>query len=697
VGNATGAHAPPGARTPARGLWLGLLLAGLVALLAGLVLREPLERAWLTKKLQAASGYRVSLGRVEHAGPSLVLAQLEVRSENGTFVASFPRVTATVRNDVAVLDLQAPRIALLPERWRRVSLVRLQTALRALHLERAEAQVHDGSLSLSAGTVPALAANVDNVRGTARLSAAGISYDIAADVRDGARRFPVNAHAGADGRGDWEAVSLPLGPLAELGADAPARVRDGLVRDLSLRWDPAHPARLDARLEGGVVELDGGHRLSGLHGEFALAARAFSSRLLVGNYDQIPFTYAGEVDDLPPAPRWLWSGSPQLRALERMTVAIGQQPELRSLAVESTAPGLCYGEYALSSEHGPLALSLLWIDPHERTLHFDTAIAEDRVISGGERTSAMGVRTHAVAGVNGDYFDIGRTYQPQGMLIRSGQLVRGPTDRHALTIDRAGHVAFAEYRIRGVALAGARRYPITQVNDWPPGETTVITKAFGKTLPAAPGVSFAALRAIDRAAGRYVVDSIQAMDGPVPVAFGLAFGRLIARPLPHAGEAIRLSYALDPPASGAVAGIGGGPRLLKDGAWFDDPHAPAPDERDVRWPVIALGRLPDDTLVFVAVDGRHPERSVGMTRPEFGDVLQRLGATDAMALDSGGSVTLVARAPGDANVTVRNHPSDDSSERWVSDGLFLYSSAPLPALLAPREASTPTPETRPAP
>jgi hypothetical protein len=70
---------------------------------------------------------------------------------------------------------------------------------------------------------------------------------------------------------------------------------------------------------------------------------------------------------------------------------------------------------------------------------------------------------------------------------------------------------------------------------------------------------------------------------------------------------------------------------------------------------------------------------------------------DAMALDSGGSVTLVARAPGDANVTVRNHPSDDSLERWVSDALFIYSSAPPPTLVAPVAASTPIPEARPSP
>jgi hypothetical protein len=86
-----------------------------------------------------------------------------------------------------------------------------------------------------------------------------------------------------------------------------------------------------------------------------------------------------------------------------------------------------------------------------------------------------------------------------------------------------------------------------------------------------------------------------------------------------------------------------------------------------------------------------------MTRPEFSELLERFGATDAMALDSGGSVTLVARAPGDANVTVRNVVSDFSNERWISDALYLYSSAPQPSIVTPTIATTPLPEERPTP
>jgi exopolysaccharide biosynthesis protein len=137
--------------------------------------------------------------------------------------------------------------------------------------------------------------------------------------------------------------------------------------------------------------------------------------------------------------------------------------------------------------------------------------------------------------------------------------------------------------------------------------------------------------------------------------------------------------------------------LLKDGVWYEDRHAPAPDERNVQWPVVAIGNMPDGTLMFAAVDGRHPERSIGMTRPEFGELLRGYGMLDAMALDSGGSVTLVSRAPGNRAVTVRNVPSDFSEERYVTDGLFVYSTAPLGTIVtSPRPHVEPTPLTVPA-
>jgi hypothetical protein len=185
---------------------------------------------------------------------------------------------------------------------------------------------------------------------------------------------------------------------------------------------------------------------------------------------------------------------------------------------------------------------------------------------------------------------------------------------------------------------------------------------------------------------------VQPVTTAIPVTFGVGFGDEIRGPLPRPGDVIELHFAIDPPVPGAVAGIGSGPLLLKDGAWYEDRRAPAPDERDVQWPVIAIGTMPDATLMFVSVDGRHPERSIGMTRPEFGELLKRFGVVDAMALDSGGSVTLVSRAPGNAATTVRNVPSDFDQERYVTDALFVYSTAPLGTIV-----TSPRPHVEPSP
>jgi hypothetical protein len=294
--------------------------------------------------------------------------------------------------------------------------------------------------------------------------------------------------------------------------------------------------------------------------------------------------------------------------------------------------------------------------------------------------------------VNGDYFDIGRSYQPQGLFVRAGSIVRGPTDRAALVIDRSNKVTFAEFHLNGSVESRGRSYPITQVNSWPPGQVTVITPEFGTVLPPAIATQFARLEAVDAARHLYRVAAVESADNELRASFGIAFGPLAKGANPRVGDRITLSYSLAPNVDNIVAGIGGGPILLKHGAWYEDPHAPAPDERNVRWPVVALGATADGMLLLAAVDGRHPERAVGMTRPEFADLLKSYGVVDAMALDSGGSVTMVSRAPGDLAASVRNKPSDDSAERYISDALLVYSSAPPNEIVKP--APSPQPQTR---
>jgi hypothetical protein len=363
---------------------------------------------------------------------------------------------------------------------------------------------------------------------------------------------------------------------------------------------------------------------------------------------------------------------------------------VQNVRLEAVAPGVALAQYATSLSYGPLVVTVVSLNTREPTLSLDTVLAADHLTSGGERTSVMGIRTGAVVGINGDYYDIGRSWVPQGVVIRSGVLLHTPADRMALTVHRDRRVTFGEYRFRGAARIGSRRLALTQLNDWPVGAATFITPEFGK-IPPAPGVTLAQLDAVPGHPHRFRVSSVGPVTASVDATYGLALGPLVHEKPPKPGQVLEVTYDTIPSAAGAVAAVGGGPLLLKNGAWFEDPHAPAPDERDAHWAVVALGRLPDDNLMIVQVDGRHPERSIGITRPDFAELIRRFGVVDAMALDSGGSVTLVARAPGDRAVTVRNHPSDSDGERWVANGLFVYSAAPAGTLLGGTAPGTGSP------
>jgi len=667
-----------------------VLLAALAvaAVVGGFVARGPIERTFVLRAVRSATGLRIDAADASRERDGwFALRDVRAESADGTITMHASGMRIRSRAGTVTVELERPAIAIDADRIgpRMLADLHLGTGAGALRISA-------GTLALTrAGTAAPLRATLD---GALTLARRGMTYDVALVLVDGADRYPVKGRRTLADGGAWHAASLPLAELAAwLAPDGPVHPTSGTLTGVALDLTP--PWHAAAHL-GGVGATLGEAKLAALHGTVVAERGSIGSPDLVGNVDGVPLQIRGEARDLAPRPMWLFDGSRDLVSLARLLRTVAREPKLTSVALEETAPGLAFAQYGITADRGPVAVQVLAIEPGEPSLRFDTAIAEDHVISGGERTSALGVRTGAVAGVNGDYFDIGRTYQPQGLLVRAGEIVRGPADRAALIIDDRNHVTYAEFKLRGVVTTSRGTMKITELNDWPPGNVCVITPAFGKTLPASPDRTFVDLRPLGDGK-RFRVTSVRPMVSEQPVRFGIAVGPLVKTPLPQVGETVEMTYGLTPNVPHAVAGIGGGPILLRDGQWYDDPHAPAPDERDYRWPVIAMASKADGGLMLVGVDGRHPERSIGMTRPEFGVLLQRLGAIDAMALDSGGSVTMVARTPGDVNVSLHNVPSDNSAERWISDALFLYSRAPVPKLLAPVSATTPVPETRPAP
>jgi hypothetical protein len=107
-----------------------------------------------------------------------------------------------------------------------------------------------------------------------------------------------------------------------------------------------------------------------------------------------------------------------------------------------------------------------------------------------------------------------------------------------------------------------------------------------------------------------------------------------------------------------------------------------------------VGHRADGTVLLVTVSGRGADGSVGMTLRELAGLFVRLGASDALNLDGGGSTTMVIGGE------LQNVPSD-GLERAVSSALVLSGGAPPAGAQATEPVepveplSTPVPMTRP--
>ena len=350
--------------------------------------------------------------------------------------------------------------------------------------------------------------------------------------------------------------------------------------------------------------------------------------------------------------------------------------------VESVAPGIDYGEYSLLTAAGPLAIHVIAVDPRRGDVRVANVLANNALESRGETVASMAQRTAAVAGVNGDYFDIGNTNRPQNIVVRDGTLLQLPKKRYALAVSRDGTARIAEFTFSGELVIADRTMPLDAIDQLPPpnGNLSLITPEYGKLRPQ-DNVTLAQLQPIGGTPplARYRVTGIVDNSAPQPPGYYVAIGindyGIVGVPDP--GAIVTAGGTLDPiGAASLVTAIGGGPLILHGGSWYDDPDGPAGGEYARRIPCTGAAVAPDGRIFLIEVDGRQPEVSVGLKRPEFAALMRALGATEGMAFDGGGSSTMAVRRLGDAAPGMVTSPSD-GKERPVGDGLFVYSTAPV--------------------
>jgi exopolysaccharide biosynthesis protein len=300
-----------------------------------------------------------------------------------------------------------------------------------------------------------------------------------------------------------------------------------------------------------------------------------------------------------------------------------------------------------------------------------------------ETVSSMAGRTHAVAGVNGDYFEIHATGRPLGGVISDGRLMKTPKPGFAsqLGVKPDGSLVMGPENFTGTITDGTATHALASVNtvnDLATGGITEVTPYLGASSGLTPATLVLGHTAAD---GSLTVDSVrtgatsveQLAKDQVGLLGAGAGGQWLAGTV-HAGDTVRLQSRLSPD-DDLTQLISGVDMLVKDGQLYQDPTGTPPSGTN---PETAVGISKDGRhATIVTIDGRAPEDTAfGVTPDQVAGYMLAHGAYTALLFDGGGSTEMVARNPGDDHVSVANTPSDaGNAERPVGNGIFLYSTA----------------------
>ena len=334
-------------------------------------------------------------------------------------------------------------------------------------------------------------------------------------------------------------------------------------------------------------------------------------------------------------------------------------------------PGLEYTH--IVKPDSPWSIHVLRLELGREDYRLESTVAHDRVF-GLEQTSRQAGGEaepdwEPVAAVNGDFFVIAPgPYQGDmsGLQIAEGELVSA-AGRDSFWIDPDGRPRIG--KVRSELRLATKRGPLQLGLNRERGDDRAVlyTPRMGGATrttggeewilrPAEEGDAWLPLKPGARLRAR-VAETRTGGNTPIPAdALVLSLGpELVARyPVPEG--IVEIEMEMTPALEGVQTAIGGWPVLLKDGLATSDTQL-------VRHPRTAVG-FNADSLYFVAVDGRQPRLSVGMTFAELGQVMRELGCTDAMNLDGGGSTTMWIGG------SVVNSPSD-GRERAVANALVL--------------------------
>ncbi|MCX5259723.1 phosphodiester glycosidase family protein [Streptomyces canus] len=365
------------------------------------------------------------------------------------------------------------------------------------------------------------------------------------------------------------------------------------------------------------------------------------------------------------------------------------------------ATGVRYEEFDIDAAAGVTHAHVIGVDLSDPRVRLE--LLYPGAVAARATVSRLATAQGALAGVNGDFFNITETQHPgveatgasvgpaiaQGRVLKAavpdGQRFGPALPAGTSTKDVFGVGTDRLARLDGLALDGSVRTPEGQLplgglnqyalpvgsvgaftSDW--GSASRVRSTCGTDTDRAAPCSTDTYEVTVRA-GQVVATADAPGSGPIAdgttVLVGREAGAQQLRKL-DVGAAVTVKHRLVA-ASAKVPyrfALGGYP-VLDDGR-------PLPGLDDTTSAVRTAVGVADGgrRLYLLALDGAPDYRS-GLTIAEVAETMRTLGSVDAFSLDGGGSTTMAARMPGTSSVAALNHPSG-GAERPVPNGIGVF-------------------------
>ena len=362
-------------------------------------------------------------------------------------------------------------------------------------------------------------------------------------------------------------------------------------------------------------------------------------------------------------------------------------------------PGMTRTQLHLSGSQ-PIDVHYITIDRNSKGISFRATRGSSS--NGLEKTSAMGKRITgngkiAIAGINGDFFDVTSTY-PDGSTrprmttyttIIDGEIHRTSPQGHQFVVDASGNpcitlLDFTNGTVncgdRSASFGGVNIENINYSGDSAPDNAVTLytSKGWKSTYQSQYEGNCAEIAAVPlddnflntgsicqfRIKGTAETSGNMIIPENGCVLFGRGAGKTFIESLAE-GDIVTITPQIrdqDGKSLTPQLSIGGNPPVVSKGIALES-DGTRPDAVDLH-PRTGVGISKDGSkVIFMTVDGRGV--SVGVTTRQLGDLLVHAGAEEGLNFDGGGSSTCWTAPFG-----VINKCSDASGERTVANSLF---------------------------